>query len=282
MNVPFVKMSGSGNDFIIIDDRDGQLDELDKSALAVYLCRRQVSIGADGLIFMERSQRADFRMNYFNSDGSSAAMCGNGARCAAYSNSMINGKSEIKIETDAGIVIAKILSVQGSVEIQMPGAELLLPNIELVIDGLPMRFDLYNTGVPHAVTFVDDIESVPVKHWGREIRYHRRFMPDGANADFVEVIDDETLRIRTYERGVEDETLACGTGAIAAALSAHRKKLVKMPVNVLTELPDKLTINLNEQQTFDAIKPTLAGKVIFSFSGEVNIPSDMFIKGKNK
>ena len=266
MKIFFEKISGSGNDFVIVDNRDGKFDDIDKSALAQKLCRRRISIGADGLIFIERSGVADVRMNYFNSDGSPADMCGNGARCTAFISHRLGLPSQIKIETGAGIISA---SIDGDwAKVEMPTAELIESNIELIIDELPMLFDHYNTGVPHAVTIVDDVDSVPVKFWGREIRFHRKFSPAGANADFVEVVDSHTIKMRTYERGVEDETLACGTGAVASAMSAARKNLVSPPVKVITRLPDEITIEWDENNRG---KPTLAGKIIFAFDGEVEI-----------
>ncbi len=274
MKIVFEKISGSGNDFIIVDNRSGQFDDMDKSALSAHLCRRRISIGADGMIFIENSQSADIRMNYFNSDGSSAAMCGNGARCIAFAATKLGLPSEIKIETGAGIISAKTNS--DWVKVEMPSAKLLRRNVELVIDDLPMLFDYYDTGVPHAVAVVEDIESVPVKFWGREIRYHRFFAPEGANADFVEIVDEHKIKIRTYERGVENETLACGTGTVAAALSAYRKKLALPPIKVITKLPDEITIDWNAK-TDDAIqKPTLAGKIVYSFSGEVEMYKNNF------
>ena len=274
MKIFFDKISGSGNDFIIVDNRSGYFNALDKSDLAKMLCRRRVSIGADGMIFIENSQSADIRMNYFNSDGSNAAMCGNGARCIAFAAAKLGLPSKMKIETGTGIISAEADS--DFVKVEMPSAKLLEKNVELVIDDLPMLFDYYDTGVPHAIAIVEDIESVPVRYWGKEIRYHKYFAPNGANADFAEIIDKHTIRIRTYERGVEDETLACGTGALAAALSAHRKNLVSTPVKIITELPDEIIINWNAKMSGSIQNPTLAGKVIFSFSGEVEIDKGDF------
>ena len=270
--IKFIKMSGSGNDFVMLDNRDGSYNNFNKSKLAKYLCRRKVSIGADGTIFLENSNNADIRMNYFNSDGSSAAMCGNGARCTAFLYSKWTGNNSPKIETGAGIIGS---SVEGEIiEVGMPYGELIEKNIELAIDGLPMLFDLYDTGVFHAVNIVDDLDEIPVDEWGREIRFHRKFQPDGANVDFVQIVDEHKIAIRTYERGVESETSACGTGAVASAISAVRKKLVSTPVDVEVVLPDKLVVGFNILNNGSAKNITLMGKVYLSFDGEVEIRED--------
>ena len=272
MKVHFHKLSGSGNDFVIIDNLDGKYDSWDKSAAAQYLCRRRVSVGADGLIFLDKSDSADVKMTYINSDGSFADMCGNGARCTAFVFSKLYGKNSLKIQTGAGIIGAE---VQDSyVRVAMPPGKLVQPDAEILVDGLPFMMDWYDTGVPHAVIVVDDVWDIPVEEWGREIRYHRRFQPAGTNVDFVEVMDEHTVKIRTYERGVESETLACGTGAVASALSAARKGLVSPPVKVLVALPDTLDINftLNNGSADDI---TFAGNVIYSFEGEVEIPDEI-------
>ncbi len=269
----FIKMSGSGNDFVMLDNRDGFFDKFDKSKLAKYLCRRKISVGADGVIFLEKSDVADIRMNYFNADGSSADMCGNGARCTAFVYSLWTGNIFPKIETGAGTIDS---FVDGEiVKVGMPRGRLLEKNIELSIDGLPMLFDLYDTGVPHAVNIVDDLDEIPVDEWGREIRFHKRFQPDGANADFVQIVDKHKIAIRTYERGVESETSACGTGAVASAISATRKKLVSPPVDVEVLLPDILTIDFHILGDGSAENITLLGKVYHSFDGQIEVREEL-------
>ncbi len=264
-------MSGSGNDFIVIDNRSNHLDALDKSLLARALCRRRISVGADGLILLEEpsTNGADVKMNYYNSDGSPAAMCGNGARCTAFAFSSMTGTNNIIIETGAGNVGAEVMG--DMVKVQMPRGRIIERNVELSVDGLPMLFDHIDTGVPHAVAIVDDVDSVPVKYWGREVRHHRLFMPEGTNVDFVEVIDGETLRIRTYERGVEDETLSCGTGAVAAAISANRRELVSQRVKVITGLPDRLIVEIERDEKNNEYITTITGRVILSFRGETDV-----------
>ncbi len=266
-------MSGSGNDFIMLDNRDGQFDGLDKSLLSRYLARRKISIGADGVIFIESASIADYRMNYFNSDGSWAEICGNGARCTAYVIAGWTGLNEMNIETGAGIIHAEVDG--NSISIGMPAGKLVEPNIELSIDKLPVLCDYYDTGVPHAVTIVDNLDEIPVERWGREIRYHRRFMPDGANVDFVQVLDSHRLAIRTYERGVEGETMACGTGVIASAISAARKKLVEPPVEIEALLPDTLTVDFEMQSSGSAENIIFSGEVTPCFKGEIEIPDEL-------
>ncbi len=270
--VHFYKLSGSGNDFVMVDNLSGELDCLKKSELAKFLCRRRVSIGADGLIFLDKSETADVKMTYINADGSYAEMCGNGARCTAFVYSMLHSKDRLTIETGVGVIGAHTESK--FITVDMPPGKLVEPNVEILIDGLPFIADWYNTGVPHAVIIVDDVSEIPVEQWGREIRYHRHFQPAGTNADFVEIEDEHTIKIRTYERGVEAETLACGTGAVASALSAARKNLVKPPVKVKVALPDTLHIDFVPETDGSAHDIKFAGEIIFSFEGDVEIPDE--------
>jgi len=257
----------------MLDNRDGQFDDFDKSLLSRYFARRRISIGADGVIFVESGSLADYRMNYFNSDGSWAEICGNGARCTAYVIAGWTGLNEMNIETGAGVIHTWIDG--NSISVGMSAGKLVEPNIELSIDKLPVLCDFYDIGVPHAVTIVDNLDEIPVERWGREIRYHRRFMPAGINADFVQVMDSHRISIRTYERGVECETLACGTGVIASAISATRKKLVEPLVEVEVRLPDILTVDFKMQSSGSAENILFSGKVSLSFLGEIEIPDEL-------
>jgi diaminopimelate epimerase len=213
----FTKMVASGNDFIIFDNRKSGLKN--GSELAVLLCARTSGIGADGLIFIEKSKKADFKMRIFNPDGSEAEMCGNGIRCAA----LYKNKKTMKIETLAGILNAELN--ENGIKVKMTAPLDLQLNINLNIDGRIHQVNYVNTGVPHSVCFVENLPAANVRMLGRLLRYHKHFEPEGTNVDFVKIMEHDLLCIRTYERGVEDETLGCGTGSVAAALIYHHKFL---------------------------------------------------------
>ncbi|MDD4953953.1 MAG: diaminopimelate epimerase [Candidatus Omnitrophica bacterium] len=201
----FTKMVASGNDFVVIDGGH--------QSLAKKVCDRKYGVGADGLLVLEKSRVADIRMRIFNADGSEAEMCGNGARCAAlYSGRRKN----IKIETRAGIIEAHVNGNNAKIKLTDPKDIKL--DIPIRINSHPLKVNFINTGVPHTVIFVEGLDKIDVRELGRQIRYHGKFKTAGTNVDFVEVLNNDAIKIRTYERGVEDETLACGTGSAAAAL----------------------------------------------------------------
>lgn len=243
--IPFSKMSGSGNDFIIIDHRQSFLDNIDLSDFARAVCRRKFSVGADGLILIEESEKVDFRWHFFNGDGSVAEMCGNGARCAAKFAYMKKiAPAAMRFETIAGIIEAQVVDgAGGSVKIKLtPPADVQL-NRTISVDGEEMVVHSINTGVPHAVILVDDAKSAPVVERGRPVRFHPLFMPAGSNVNFVQVLAGNNLHVRTYERGVEDETMACGTGAVASAVAATLLGRVSPPVRVRTSGGEQLVIH---------------------------------------
>ena len=225
----FVKMSGAGNDFVVADNRDGSIAEADKARLARRACRRKLGIGADGLILVERGgQRrdADYVMRYFNADGSEGELCGNGTRCAAvFAREIGAGGTSQRIATPAGVLRAEILSgsaaaVTVRVEMAQPS-----PIRRLRLSDLPggeAELFALEVGVPHAIEVVPDVGVVDVDRRGSAIRRHAVF-PAGANANFI-ALDEGSgeIRLRTFERGVEAECLACGTGATAAVTVAHR------------------------------------------------------------
>ena len=218
-SIPLTKMSGSGNDFIIIDNRARVVEDNGLTEFIRKVCRRKMSVGADGLILIESSDKADFRWRFFNSDGSPAEMCGNGARCAArfaYLN-RIAGEN-LSFETEAGIINGQVIGDGAKVRIPDPTDLRLDYSIDL--KNGPLTVSSVNTGVPHVVVMADSVEEVDVFGLGREIRYHEAFAPAGTNVNFICPQNPGLLAIRTYERGVEDETLACGTGSIASALVA--------------------------------------------------------------
>ncbi len=239
--ITFFKMSGSGNDFIIVDNREKVVKDNDLPGFINRICRRKMSVGADGFILIEPSDKADFKWRFFNSDGSKAEMCGNGARCAArfaYVNG-ITGKN-LSFETEAGVVSGQIKDDRAKVKMPDPVELRLDYNIELKSG--PVTVCSVNTGVPHVVVMNETIEDINVFDLGREIRFHEAFAPAGTNVNFICQQKQGHLAIRTYERGVENETLACGTGSIAAALITSCKAKWPSPINLVTRSGESLTI----------------------------------------
>ena len=242
--IDFYKMSGSGNDFILVDNRANPIEPALAPELARNLCRRKVSVGADGLILIENDDEVDFRWNFFNADGSTAEMCGNGGRCVARLANILGicGPS-LSFRTLAGIIRAE---VSGSrVKLQMTEPRDLRLDLELDVNGQRFNTHFVNTGVPHTVFILDGPEMLAqqeVVGQGRKVRYHSQFAPAGTNVNFIAVLGEQALAIRTYERGVEDETLACGTGATAVALVGVAKGIVRPPVDVYTKSGETLTI----------------------------------------
>jgi diaminopimelate epimerase len=261
MKIPFMKMSGSGNDFILIDHRSPILDEDRMKKFARKVCQRRVSVGADGLILIEKSERADFKWRFFNADGSEAEMCGNGGRCAARFAWLkgIAGPS-LTFETLAGILSAQVNGKRVKLEMTKPYG--LKIDEVIGIEGKEQIFSRINTGVPHVVIFSEDLDKEDVIKVGRAIRYHPHFAPSGTNVNFARLDNGSQLSIRTYERGVEDETLACGTGAVASALVAAFKGLVKSPVSIKTRGGEVLVV-------YFEIEGEEARRVFFE--GEVHI-----------
>ena len=275
--VSFAKMSGTGNDFIIIDHRQPFISEADLAEFVRLVCRRRFSVGADGLILIEDSETADFRWQFYNGDGSRAEMCGNGARCAArFAYEKNIAPAAMRFETDAGEIEAFILDVSGeSVKIRLTAPEDLRLNIPLSIGRVEQTLHFINTGVPHTVVLVNDAGMIPVADWGREIRFHETFQPAGTNANFTQVLPGDTLMVRTYERGVEGETMACGTGAVASALVAVLLEQANPPVTVITSGGERLTIHFSvtgegsERQLDPAAGIFLEGPVHRIYEGEM-------------
>ncbi len=263
--ISFFKLSGSGNDFIIIDNRDLSLQIVDLPAFVRKVCQRKISVGADGLFLIEPSEIADFKWRFFNSDGSVAEMCGNGSRCVAryaFENG-ITGRT-MSIETLAGVITAEVFEETVKVRLTKPSP--LQPDRKILLNGQDCFVDFVDTGVPHAVYFVDDLEVCPVFEEGRKIRQCEAFQPRGTNADFASVQDRQKMRVRTYERGVEDETLACGTGVVASVLAAASRKLVESPVDVTVQSGETLRVYFTHRDgVFEEIY--LEGKVKMVYQG---------------
>ena len=264
----FTKMNGAGNDFILIDNRMGDV-RLDRSQIA-QLCDRHRGIGADGILLLEKpGNRADFRMRYFNADGGEAEMCGNGARCfARFANKVAAAKEKISFETQAGLISAELKG--DSVTLGMTEPTDLRLHLELGIAGENKTVHFINSGVPHVVIPVVNIEDVDVRHEGAAVRYHKIFSPSGTNVNFMEKRGAKKIAIRTYERGVEDETLACGTGIVASALIFGATEGCHGPMTVLARGGDELQVGF-ETVAGRFCNVTLTGPAQFVFEGTIEI-----------
>lgn len=271
-DVNFTKMEGAGNDFLLIDGRGEPLPEADFSRFAAFYCTRRRGVGSDGLLVLLAAKKAgfDFDMRFFNPDGSEAEMCGNGARCIAlFAHRLGAAGEEMRFNTVAGPVEAEI--TKGGVKLRMPPSPAVIEK-PVEIDGATYQLLFTTSGVPHAVLPVDDIEAVDVKGLGSAIRWHEAFRPAGTNANFVVRTGDSAVSLRTYERGVEDETLACGTGACASAVVAVEKLGVKPPVKVLTRGGDTLLIHLERAADGSFPDVYLEGPAVEVFKGTARWP----------
>jgi diaminopimelate epimerase len=264
----FTKMNGAGNDFILIDNRAREID-LDRSQIA-HLCDRHRGIGADGVLLLELpANRADFRMRYFNADGGEAEMCGNGARCfARFANRVSGANGQISFETQAGVISAELAS--SLVKLRMTEPTDLRLSVKLPVANENKTVHFINSGVPHVVIPVAEIENVDVRLNGAAIRHHKMFSPNGANVNFIEKREPNKIAIRTYERGVENETLACGTGIVASALIFAATENIGGPIHVVARGGDELQVG------FEGVEGgfrnvTLTGPAEFVFEGTIEI-----------
>lgn len=284
MKIPFTKMSGAGNDFVVVDNRSGII--ANPNLFAVSVCNRRLGIGADGLLLVEKSSKADFLMQYYNADGSSAGMCGNGGRCIA------------KFAFDAGIVSNDYFAFEAFgyiyevtrhaptvYELKMKdpfGAKL---DQTLVVNGKTLKGNYLNTGTDHSVIFLDEnpalgsLEATDVFNIGRAIRYHEVYQPKGTNANFVSRIKSNSIQIRTYERGVEEETLACGTGSVASALLSAAKFGWSSPVNVKVKSGETLIVGF-EKENESFVNVTLKGPAVNVFNGNIEMNNAFEIQYK--
>jgi diaminopimelate epimerase len=239
--ISFYKMSGSGNDFIVVDNRAGIVGEENPGQFVASICRRKLSVGADGLILLEASERADFKWRFFNADGGEVEMCGNGGRCAArFARVKGIAGPRLSFETRSGVIRAEITGRRVKLEMPHPSTPELDSLLEVEEETLAVSS--ITVGVPHVVIWVSDLKTSPVFRLGRAIRYHRRYAPAGTNVNFVEQLGDGTFAIRTYERGVEEETLACGTGSVATALIAAIKGMAASPAVLHTRGGEALKV----------------------------------------
>jgi diaminopimelate epimerase len=264
----FTKMNGAGNDFILLDNRAGDI-HLDRSQIA-RLCDRHRGIGADGILLIEKaSNRADFRMRYFNADGGEAEMCGNGARCfARFTNKIARAQGKISVETPAGVIAADL--VGDLVTLQMTEPTDLRLNIKLPVTDENKIVHFINSGVPHVVIPLPQIDDIDVRREGSAIRRHKMFSPKGANVNFIQKRGANKIAVRTYERGVEDETLACGTGVVASALIFAAIEKVNGPITVIARGGDELQVGF-EKRNNQFRDVTLTGPAEFVFEGTIEI-----------
>ncbi len=282
--LPFTKMNGAGNDFVVLDNRAGELHL--PAEVIVRLCARHSGVGADGILLAElpAGEQADLRMRYYNADGGEAEMCGNGARCfarfgarllAGASGNGVNGGSrareQISFETQAGIIHAQLLGESVKLAMSQPtdGREVG----ELHSDTMLLNMFFLNTGVPHVVVPVEDLRRVSVVGFGQAIRNHPKFAPRGTNANFIQVLGPTEIALRTYERGVEGETLACGTGATASAL-VHAEMtsiLGEGTIAVRVHSGDHLHIGFRRTGPWEFSDVTLSGPADFVFEGQIRL-----------
>ena len=264
----FTKMNGAGNDFVLIDNRSGDV-HLNRDQM-VQICDRHRGIGADGILLLEKaSNQADFRMRYFNSDGGEAEMCGNGARCfARFANKVADTQEKISFETPAGVIVAEI---EGDlVTLQMTDPTDLRLNVSLRVGDKNKSVHFINSGVPHVVIPVERIDDVDVRREGAAIRHHQMFSPKGANVNFIKKREAKQITIRTYERGVEDETLACGTGVVAGALIFAATENFDGPIGVLVRGGNELKVGFDKiDNQFRNV--TLTGPAEFVFEGTIDL-----------
>lgn len=238
--IPFVKMNGCGNDFVVVDNRDDKMKDIILSEFVPKVCARRVSVGADGFMMVEPSDKADYRMRYFNADGSEGEMCGNGARCLSKFAYIIGAAGvDMTFETMAGIYEAHILKDGKSVKVKFPSIPLkeVALNQSGVFKGNEKKYHYATVGVPHVTLFEDNVSQIDYQSLvsiGRAMRHSTEVFPQGTNVNFAQVTDEENVIIRTYERGVEDETFACGTGSTATAVIAHLLGYVRPPVHMHT------------------------------------------------
>ncbi len=272
----FVKYVGAGNDFVIINNFDKKILGKTYPELAKKLCAQKFSIGADGLLIIEPTIKSncEFKMVYYNADGSRASMCGNGARCIAhYAYELELCDDLVNFDTDAGVITAEIKRAD-RIKIKLTEPKGIKTDFLIKLDnGKELSINFIDTGVPHTVIFVNEIEKIDVNNLGREIRNHKMFAPNGTNVNFAKVKDRNSLIVRTYERGIESETLSCGTGVTASSVIAGIKNLVFSPVNCITKSGEELTISFTKNDPEDMISPVsnlfLEGKVYHVFDGEI-------------
>ena len=269
MILEFTKMNGAGNDFVLLDNR-AQKIRLTTEQIT-HLCDRHSGVGADGLMLLvpARNGEADWAWDFYNSDGSAADMCGNGARCFGRFVQKVTGVNrDFSFETTAGIITASFQGERVTVSLTQPKDLRLNQNVSLATGKTTIHS--LNTGVPHAVLYVPDADQAMVMQLGPEVRHHAHFAPRGTNVNFVQVLEPNHIRVRTFERGVEGETLACGTGVTAAALISARVHRFTSPVKVQVQGGDQLEVSFKDDGAeFGNVR--LTGPADFAFTGQIEV-----------
>lgn len=272
MQIPFTKMSGAGNDFVVVDNRRGIVR--DAATFARTVCDRRWAVGADGLLLVEPSRKVSYRMMYFNADGSYGGMCGNGGRCIAlFAAARGIAPSSHSFEA-LDHVYAVAAGDPARVRLSLKNPSRFRRDISLTVAGKNVRADFVDTGSPHAVVFAsafvrhaDALDRLDVERLGRAVRRHRAFAPEGVNVNFVQLEDKGIVRMRTYERGVEGETLACGTGAVASALVAYLRGKASSPVTIQARSGKFLTVEFKETSPGEFSDVALIGPAQTTFEG---------------
>jgi diaminopimelate epimerase len=268
--VRFWKLEGAGNDFLGLDGRAGGF-KLKRQQIA-DLCDRRRGVGADGVLVVEKPKvrGADFRMRYYNSDGGEAEMCGNGARCFALLARAVSGRKgkELRVQTQAGLLTLRMSGRE--VQVSMTEPTKLRLGKKVVVAGRKVVVDFLNTGVPHAVLFVRSVRSIDVAKQGRAIRYHSAFAPSGTNVNFVEIGRGNRIHVRTYERGVEGETLACGTGVVASSILSNLRRGLRSPILVATRGGDNVRVGFS-MENGQAREVTLQGPARIVYTGVIHV-----------
>ncbi|CAN5160277.1 diaminopimelate epimerase [soil metagenome] len=259
MLIDFFKYQGTGNDFIILDNRTGAFNELTEEQIN-FMCNRKKGIGADGLMMLNTSIEFDFEMIYFNADGKAGSMCGNGGRCMIrFVDSLGIHKHIYRFYAADGEHLAEI--ADNIIRLKMNDVNAIEQHT---------RYSFVNTGSPHYVRFVDDVKSYDVVQNGREIRNSSKFKEEGVNVNFVQHVDEDTIYVRTYERGVEDETLSCGTGVTAAALVAAHNETGFNLVEVKTS-GGNLSVEFDKMSEERFQNIWLCGPAVFVFKGSIEV-----------
>jgi len=269
MLLKFTKMNGAGNDFILIDNREQEVRLT--AGQIIHLCDRHRGVGADGLLLLVRcaSRLADWAWDFYNNDGGNAEMCGNGARCfARFVQRLAGARDGLTFETRAGIISATFQGERVTVTLTAP--QDLLLNQPVALSTGPASLHSLNTGVPHTVLFVPDADRAMLQTLGPEIRQHAHFAPKGTNVNFVQLLGGNAIRVRTYERGVEGETLACGTGVTASALISSQLHGLKSPIDVQVQSGDHLQVSF-DQSGSQLSNVRLTGPAEFVFEGEIEL-----------
>ena len=243
--IPFVKMVASGNDFVVVDNRNQKVK--DPLSFAREVCTPHTGVGADGVLLVENSRKAAFKMRIVNSDGSEAEACGNGFRCIAlFARDKLRYPGHFRFESLSGVIEADLK--KNRVRVQLVTPKDLRENQEIEVAGNRLHYSFINTGVPHTVIFVEGLPKIDVERIGRAVRRHEVFKPQGTNVNFAEVKGPHAISVRTYERGVENETQACGTGSTASAIISSLAGYTRPPVEVQTRSGEILAIDFNQAQ----------------------------------